>query len=192
MSKSNYTAKYRMIKKQELIQYKGGKCEKCGYSKVEYPRVFSFHHTNPEEKDFSVSQHNYALDKLKMEVDKCIMLCQNCHAEEHDDPFIPKRKISLSAREKPQKLTAYCIICNTLLSKPKCKYCKEHKRELGRKVDRPSIEELSNLIKKYPLRQIAKKYMVVDNTIRKWLKFYKLPFKKKEIKEWYGLSGSNR
>ena len=97
-----------------------------------------------------------------------------------------------TAKEKPQKRSTYCIICNTLLSKPEYKYCKEHKRELGRKVERPSIEELSNLIKKHPLRQIAKKYKVVDNTIRKWLKFYNLPFKKKEIKEWYGLSGSNR
>lgn len=188
-----YTAKYRMAKKQKLIEYKGGKCVKCGYDKIEYPRVFSFHHQNENEKDFSVAEHNYSFDKLKIEADKCILLCANCHAEEHDTPFLIRRKNQPVNNVKIEgKKASFCAICNVKLSKFGCKYCKIHKRELGRKVQRPSIEELSVLIQKYPLVQIGRQFNVDSNSIRKWLKFYKLPYRKKEIERWYDLSGSNR
>ena len=72
--------------KIQLVKYKGGKCEKCGYNKC--MNALQFHHQNQKEKDFNIS--NYAcskyldLDKLYEEVDKCILLCANCHAEEHE------------------------------------------------------------------------------------------------------------
>ena len=71
--------------KHKLILYKGGKCEKCGYNKCE--GALHFHHLNPKEKEFTVSQINlneyFTLEKLYREVDKCVLLCANCHAEEH-------------------------------------------------------------------------------------------------------------
>jgi hypothetical protein len=43
-----------------------------------------FHHTNPDEKDFGVSKIlTRSIADLKAEVDKCVLLCSNCHAEEH-------------------------------------------------------------------------------------------------------------
>lgn len=78
------TAIRHAIKKQ-LVKYKGGKCEKCGYDKC--IAALQFHHINPEEKDFELSikynngQNN--LDSLYKEADKCQLLCANCHAEEH-------------------------------------------------------------------------------------------------------------
>lgn len=51
----------------------------------------------------------------------------------------------------------------------------------NRTVERPSREELKELIRKLPFTQIAKKYGVSDNAIRKWCDFEKLPRKKTEI-----------
>lgn len=75
----------RAIKKQ-LVLYKGGKCEKCGYDKC--MNALQFHHTDPSKKDFNISQYTCSnrldLDKVYKEIDKCILLCANCHAEEHE------------------------------------------------------------------------------------------------------------
>jgi len=69
--------------KAKAIAYKGGCCEICSYSK--YQGSLDFHHRNPEEKDFSIS--SLKLKKLdgivKKELDKCMLLCSNCHREEH-------------------------------------------------------------------------------------------------------------
>lgn len=73
---------YREDRKRKLIQYKGGKCEICGYDK-DCPPAYDFHHLDPSEKDFSVSNSNLSFEKLRMEVDKCILVCRRCHAEIH-------------------------------------------------------------------------------------------------------------
>jgi hypothetical protein len=76
--------KGRHLKKQKLIEYKGGKCLHCGYNKNQ--KALSFHHLNPKEKDFEISsKHCLSFERLKQEVDKCILLCLNCHAETHDN-----------------------------------------------------------------------------------------------------------
>jgi DNA-binding CsgD family transcriptional regulator len=72
---------WRQRVKLKLIKYKGGKCEKCGYDKCN--QALQFHHKNPKEKDFTVSGKSYSFEKMKNEVDKCMILCANCHIEEH-------------------------------------------------------------------------------------------------------------
>lgn len=75
------TIKRRAIKKA-LIEYAGGKCQKCGYNKC--MRALEFHHLNPEEKDFGISKVlTRNIKQLKAEIDKCILFCSNCHQEEH-------------------------------------------------------------------------------------------------------------
>ena len=65
------------------IEYKGGKCEKCGYSRC--MEALEFHHCDPTQKDFSISSKGYtrSWDKVRSELDKCMMLCANCHREFH-------------------------------------------------------------------------------------------------------------
>ena len=64
------------------VDYKGGKCCLCGYSK--YFGALDFHHVNPSEKEFAIgSLRAYGEEKLKYELDKCILVCKNCHAEIH-------------------------------------------------------------------------------------------------------------
>lgn len=71
--------------KHQIVLYKGGKCEKCGYDKCE--QALHFHHLNPDIKDFQISEsynlYGCNLEKMKEEADKCIMICANCHAEIH-------------------------------------------------------------------------------------------------------------
>ena len=67
--------------KQKLVDYKGGKCEICGYNKC--IEALDFHHLNPNEKDFGLSKKYISFEKAKKEVDKCILVCANCHREIH-------------------------------------------------------------------------------------------------------------
>lgn len=73
--------------KQIAIEYKGGKCEKCGYDK-NIPWVYDFHHVEPGEKDFKISTYSGSEKKMKEELDKCIMLCSNCHREIHYQEYL--------------------------------------------------------------------------------------------------------
>lgn len=65
------------------VEYKGGKCEKCGYNKC--LEALEFHHIDPSQKDFILSDRNLILSwqEIKKELDKCILVCANCHREIH-------------------------------------------------------------------------------------------------------------
>lgn len=72
--------------KQKCVDYKGGKCEKCEYSKC--LGALDFHHVNPNQKEFALSKYrSTSWEKNKTvvtnELDKCILLCANCHREQH-------------------------------------------------------------------------------------------------------------
>ena len=88
LTKSQSVIRWRKRVKIKLIEYKGGKCVKCGYSK--YLGALQFHHLNPQEKDFSLSRVrslNFN-EKIKQELDKCILVCSNCHFEIHGEKYI--------------------------------------------------------------------------------------------------------
>lgn len=66
------------------IKYMGGKCQSCGYDKC--MAALEFHHKDPSEKEFGIGHKGYtrSFEKVKNELDKCVMLCANCHREEHE------------------------------------------------------------------------------------------------------------
>ena len=74
------TERKKELKKRAII-YKGGKCERCGYSK--YIGALEFHHTDPNSKDFNIGMSAKGWELTLKELDKCILLCANCHREEH-------------------------------------------------------------------------------------------------------------
>lgn len=65
------------------VEHKGGKCEVCGYDKC--IGALEFHHLDPDEKEFTISGsgHTRSLDRVLEEIEKCILLCANCHREVH-------------------------------------------------------------------------------------------------------------
>ena len=65
---------------------RGGACEICGYCKN--IAALEFHHKNPEKKEFNVDMRkfsNMTLEKLEAELEKCILVCANCHRELHNE-----------------------------------------------------------------------------------------------------------
>jgi 5-methylcytosine-specific restriction endonuclease McrA len=82
---SDAVIKRRKQIKLDAIQYKGGKCEKCGYDRC--VGALEFHHLDPNKKDFNISKsgHSRSWKRVKDELDKCILLCSNCHKETHEE-----------------------------------------------------------------------------------------------------------
>lgn len=80
---SETVIEWRREIKRKAVEYLGGKCIKCGYDKC--VRALQFHHRNPEEKEFAISNPSTrARIIVRLELDKCDLLCANCHAEEED------------------------------------------------------------------------------------------------------------
>lgn len=74
----------RFPRKEQSVAYLGGCCTKCGYSKC--IASLAFHHRDPKEKMFGIGSSVAASKpwaELQLELDKCILLCQNCHHELH-------------------------------------------------------------------------------------------------------------
>lgn len=88
-------AKRRRKIRLKAIQYKGGKCSKCGYKK--YPEVLEFHHKNPELKDFNIALkgHCRSWERVRNEIEKCELLCANCHREIHVEQKLSKNQLLL-------------------------------------------------------------------------------------------------
>jgi 5-methylcytosine-specific restriction endonuclease McrA len=63
------------------IEYKGGKCQICGYKKL--AAALELHHIDKTLKSFGIGEKGYtrSWQKVKNELDKCILLCANCHRE---------------------------------------------------------------------------------------------------------------
>lgn len=98
---------YRKRTKIKAVTYLGGKCKLCGYDKC--PEALHFHHIDPKQKDFSVSKsgNTRAWNKVKLEIDKCILLCANCHTEVHAGVSkLPEICSSTPIRTENNRLTA--------------------------------------------------------------------------------------
>ena len=67
--------------KKKLVDHAGGKCIKCGYNKS--LSALTFHHRDPEQKTFQIAKNYNAMtfELLVDEVNKCDLLCANCHQE---------------------------------------------------------------------------------------------------------------
>ena len=76
--------KLRERQRQWLIDYKKGlACVRCGES---HPATLQFHHRNQQEKEFEIGLYTaLGLSKARLlaEIEKCDVICANCHAKEH-------------------------------------------------------------------------------------------------------------
>ena len=172
--------------KIKLIQYKGGRCEQCGYCKP-CPSAFHFHHKDPKEKDFTVADKTCSFERLKREVDKCALLCSNCHAEKHEEEYAEIRKTE-TLKFSLRKQSAKCEHCDSEFKRKRRtqKYCSDAcKIEATTKVkNRPSKEELGSLIATVQSwTALGERFKVTGNTVKKWAKNYglQLPIYRRKI-----------
>jgi hypothetical protein len=64
----------------------GGRCQKCGYKKC--MDALQFHHKDPSQKLFGIQdavwgQVKATEEEIIKEIEKCTLLCANCHYEIH-------------------------------------------------------------------------------------------------------------
>ena len=157
---NNYkNQKLRGLKrKYEIILEKGGKCEMCGYNKN--IAALEFHHINPEEKEFQIDiRHfsNTSLDKLKEEINKCVLLCANCHREIHNPSLIMDNVLEIvknsedkkSFNNQTNKHKNVCPVCNKIFSgSPNKIFCSSECRNSIKFAGYPTIEEIEEQYKK--------------------------------------------
>lgn len=180
-----HVVNWRRRTKLKLIEYKGGKCEKCGYDKP-CPSAYDFHHKDPATKEFGIGAGGVTLsfEKLKAEADKCQLLCRNCHAETHDAAFATERARALAEHEafmakRIERRTVKCPSCKVYFMQVWanqtfcCETCASMDR---RKVDRPSKEELEAMVSAgLAWVEIARRFLVTDNAVRRWAVSYGIP-----------------
>ena len=212
---ADYSAKrkrqWRIIIKRRVVESLGGQCCNCGavFNNV---AMYDVHHIN-FEKDFTIGniQTNGAKTWLKIrdELRKCCLLCPNCHRGYHcgeieisfkDNYFnedyyewevvnytncqIDEDLNIINRYEKKKDKTAVCPRCGGIKSYSGeiCRNCLSKKQW---KCEHPSREKMVELIRNHSLLQIAKMYGVSDNSIRKWLQNYNLPYRLQDIKKFF-------
>jgi len=72
-------------KKIKAIEYMGNKCQDCNlHINNTHYSVFEFHHLDSNTKDYEWTKLRLkSEDKIKKELDKCVLLCANCHRIRH-------------------------------------------------------------------------------------------------------------
>jgi hypothetical protein len=158
---------------QKAVEYKGGSCQICGYNKC--IRALTFHHRDPKEKSFPISgSHCRSWEAIQAELDKCDLLCFNCHMELHhaeaqkkieENMWVPQPK---RVRRQIKNICRYCK--KEFIRNKKMFFCSIKCFEINRVIC-PSKEILElDKIQLKTIRTIAKKYHVCPKTIRKWFK----------------------
>jgi hypothetical protein len=71
----------RVAKKERAVAHKGGACERCGYNKC--INALDFHHLDPTTKEVENEFRSWSWERILLEIDKCILVCANCHREIH-------------------------------------------------------------------------------------------------------------
>lgn len=166
---------WRRRLKLKAVAYKGGSCVLCGYNR--YVGNLEFHHLY-SNKDFSLSESGItrSWERVKKELDKCVMLCSNCHKEVHAGiaQLVERHTVNMKdGRVRvplPAQITFRCIECGIEIDKKalRCSKCNSlNKRKVK---NRPSKEQVQKEVIKSSYSAVGRKYGVSDNAIRKWLK----------------------
>lgn len=77
----DYVKKRILNNKIRAVEYKGGKCLECGEKRIP---CLHFHHTDSSEKEMDWNEmRKCSWKNIRTELDKCVLLCANCHLVEH-------------------------------------------------------------------------------------------------------------
>lgn len=171
--------------KLKCINYLGGKCQICGYNKNQ--KALEFHHKDPTQKEYGLSSRKQLdFEKMKSELDKCMLLCSNCHREIHDQLWRntntvdwnlyseminyekwPDLKKETNEKLRPPKPKRLCQDCGiTISGLNRCEKCNQIASE---KIKWPSDDELRKMVWETPRTILAQKLGVSDKAISKRL-----------------------
>lgn len=82
--RTKYQTNRRKEIKQKAVKYLGEVCIDCGLKSHNYS-IYDFHHIDPNTKDVQIGSSGKSFASLKKELDKCILLCANCHRIRHSN-----------------------------------------------------------------------------------------------------------
>jgi len=176
MSKnSDKVKRWRVRKKIRLMEYKGNKCEKCGYNKIEYLSAFDFHHKDPTEKEFGFGYKGRCIsfDRLKKEADKCSLLCCRCHQEIHDKQHWEERKKLLTVERKRVTKVINCSFCEKEFKQKnkRQKYCSvKCGREGIKTLPQYDIDILKKDFKEIGYKKVMEKYNLKRSSLYRLIK----------------------
>lgn len=157
------------MQKVKAIKYLGSKCRNC--EKEDYPiEVYQFHHRDRSSKLESWNTLRLkSWSKIVKELDKCDLLCANCHIIAHSkDPEEYGQKYKSQRDKKIYK----CKKCNTILACNKANLCRDCNAEEREVIKWPPISNLLEMIKNSNYSEVGRKLGVSDNAIRKRIKKY--------------------
>lgn len=176
---------WRQRTKQNALIYKGGKCIVCSYNRT--VRSIHFHHVDPTKKQHRIGCGiTRSWEKIKLELDKCVVLCSNCHGEVHDGlldltPHLHKNPspkegdefLALHGRGPQQstiKKIFKCKDCSVLIQTRsiRCRSCAS-KAKQNTKILWPPIEELQQEVQKTSRRKVSRRLGVSDTAVKKRL-----------------------
>lgn len=194
------TTMQRKKRKKMLVDLKGGKCEICGYDKC--IEALEFHHLDPNKKEINISNSSiHDIELFKKEIDKCILVCSNCHKEIHAEIEREKKrklqeefdkKIKEIPEEELKRLNKkiifnieevkkyiedgltqakICTIYNCSVATLK-RFLKENNISMLKTKNHPSKEEFDEYMKKHTVKDFILKYKIDSKTYYKWKNKY--------------------
>ncbi len=83
--RQHYSLYKRRLMKDTLVKKLGGKCAMC--NGVFHNAAFDFHHIKDKTKAIASMFFNSSEEKILKEIEKCILLCSNCHRTHHANQF---------------------------------------------------------------------------------------------------------
>ena len=181
------------------------KCEKCGCTHWEGKQLaLQLHHINGDDTDNRLENLQILCPNCHSQTDNYCgrnavrnttvkrYYCKACYKEIEKTPSglcdecynkLVENKLDLSNAPKEIRVRSYstCVDCGKRIDSHSTR-CDECSNKLKRKVERPSKEELSQLITESNFTAIGRTYGVSDNAVRKWCRYYDLPYRKKDLK----------
>lgn len=173
MATSGDVIRCQRRKKMTAIEHFGGKCQLCGYMRCQ--SALEFHHLDQRQKQHAPSYiiMRWSWEKALAELEKCALVCSNCHKEIHYGLHSTE---DLRTIVRPTK-TKQCPYCSKEFKTKRDSqiYCGSSCSFLAqRKVKRPGKEELSADIETMSWVGMGRKYGVSDNAVRKWARQFGL------------------
>ena len=173
---------WRRRMRRRAVDYGGGKCRRCGYDRCVAALVF--HH--PSGKVFRISDGiARSWELIKVELDKCELICMNCHAELHhamshkDLPGEAERDkqlwIKAESPKPPKTFVRKCLVCGKNVSpgSTRCRKCSNvSRRGVVSKTTWPSIGDLQKSVESDGYEAVGRILGVTGKAVKKHILKY--------------------